>query len=303
MTTEAVKQDKNKQIAETEKQPVCSGTDKTQRELTLHVLAPSLCLAGGLSPPACPAALEPSVVLQELAAATRWLACPLWERVQGDIPAPAPAPPPATLLIPSMSQTWPLQDPMQSTMQTIYFLFFFFFKGDFPTHCSELNQPTEGSEGCQGWGSSGSPWPTGEQGAETPLLWQPGWLSPSTQAVSAWQCGNQLEHREQDDLLFWNTPQRAFILQMTGNLHKSHSCGSSVGMQTACGTQAWPCTQLQVSASTGRWARVSQTSMGPADRTWDLEEQLLDPRKNTGGHLKWQYRTPVTLEMSWDWSD
>lgn len=151
MTTEAVKQDKNKQIAETEKQPVCSGTDKTQRELTLHILAPLPCLAGGLSPPAHPTALEPSAVLQELAAATRWLACPLWERVQGDIPAPAPAPPPATLLTPSMSQTWPLQDPMQSTMQTIYFLFFFFFlKVTFPPTVVSWISQRRGQGGARG---------------------------------------------------------------------------------------------------------------------------------------------------------
>lgn len=90
--------------------------------------------------------------------------------------------------------------------------------------------------------------------------------------------------REQYDLLFWDTPQVVFILQMTGSLQKSHSCESSVETQTACGTKA--CTQLQVSASTSRWARVSSTSLRPADRTWDLEEQLLEARKNTEDQLK-----------------
>ena len=77
MTAEAVKQDKNKQITETEKQPVCSGIYKIQRELTLHILAPLPYLAGGLSSPAHPAAPGPSALLQELATATHWLTWPL----------------------------------------------------------------------------------------------------------------------------------------------------------------------------------------------------------------------------------
>lgn len=97
---------------------------KTPTELTLHILASLPYLAGGLPSPALPAAPGPSSLLQELATVARWLAQPLWERMQGGIPTLAPRP--ATLLTASMSQTWPFRESMQFTTKAIYFLFFFF---------------------------------------------------------------------------------------------------------------------------------------------------------------------------------
>lgn len=122
---------------------------------------------------------------------------------------------------------------MQFTSQAVYLIFFRWL-----IPFNELNQLMEGPGECQRWGSRAGVRPTGEQAAETPLLWQQGWLNPSTQAVFSCWCGNPSGRREQDDLLFRNAPQVAFILHMTGSLQRSHSCGTSGGMRTTFGRQA-----------------------------------------------------------------
>lgn len=63
-----------------------------------------------------------------------------------------------------------------------------------------LNQLTKGLGQCRRWG------PTGEQAAETPLLWQRCWLSPSTQAVFPCQRGNPLKQRPEWPVIWERFP-------------------------------------------------------------------------------------------------
>lgn len=117
MTTEAVKQDKNNQIAETGKQHVCSGTYKPQRELTIRIWENgTLAILSRWVFCSCPSCSPWAKCIVERAGS--WLAWPLWERARGH--------PNSSSTTTHPLQTWPFREPMQLTTQLIYFFFFFF---------------------------------------------------------------------------------------------------------------------------------------------------------------------------------